>query len=268
MRVKPKKSLGQNFLSDPNIKRKIIAACGLKTADIVLEIGPGQGAITGLLAQSCACVWAVEIDKTLCAILRDIYKDSPQIKIINADILKFDFGLLQKEIGNNKIKVFGNIPYYITSPIIEFLFKNQQYISQIFLTVQKEFAQRIIAKPGSKTYGSFSCFAQYYSEPKILFSIKKGSFYPVPKVDSCFLELNIRNSPIVEVDNEEFFFKIIRTAFGQRRKTLKNSLSEIISLEKLSKFFIEFSIKPTVRPEQLSLQDFANLAAVIPTKSF
>ena len=182
------------------------------------------------------------------------------ISIINADFLKFDLRSLPP---GNKFKAIGNIPYYITSPIIEHLLLSRERISDIYLTVQKEFAQRMVAEPGSKVYGSFSCFVQYYAQPQILFSIKKNSFHPAPKVDSCFLRLKLREDPVVKVKNEETLFKIIRTGFQQRRKTLKNSLEELIPSDKLDKFFREFDLDPKIRPEDLSLQDFANLANII-----
>lgn len=257
MYTKPKKSLGQNFLQDQNIQRKIIDACDFQPSDRVLEIGAGTGVLTGLIASNVSRVYALEIDRSLNAVLARNLKAYNNVRIINQDILKFDLDKLKD--GAGKIKVFGNIPYYITSPIIEHLLRFRHKIEVIFLTVQKEFGQRMVALPGSKDYGSFSCFVQYYTEPKILFAIKKNSFNPAPKVDSCFLRLAIRQNPAVAVDNEELLFKIIRTAFQQRRKTLKNSLKSIVPKEKLQEFFKRYKINPKIRPEDLSLQSFANL---------
>ena len=257
MHNKPKKSLGQNFLVDKNIQNKIISSVELGKADVVLEIGPGEGAITGALCRDAGKVYAVEIDRNLCAHLTSKFSGCENISVINSDILKFDLRSLPP---GNKLKVIGNIPYYITSPIVEHLIFYRGMIQDIYLTVQKEFAQRMAASSGSKTYGSFSCFVQYYTEPEILFLIKKNSFHPPPKIDSCFLRLKLRPEPAVKVKDEKMLFKIIRTGFQQRRKTLKNSLEELIPQDKLDKFFREYDFNPKIRPEELSLQDFANLA--------
>jgi 16S rRNA (adenine1518-N6/adenine1519-N6)-dimethyltransferase len=227
-----------------------------------LEIGAGTGVMTGLIASNTSKVYSLEIDRTLYPLLAKNLKAYTNIRIINQDILKFDLDKL-RDTASLKIKVFGNIPYYITTPIIEHLFKFRHKIEIIFLTVQKEFGQRIVALPGSKDYGSFSCFVQYYTEPKILFTIKKNSFYPAPKVDSCFLRLKIRLQPAVIVKDEEMLFKIIRKGFGQRRKTLKNSLKDIVPQETLKEFFRKYKVNPKIRPEDLTLRDFANLANAV-----
>lgn len=215
--------------------------------------------MTGLIASNVSRVYALELDCSLNPVLAGNLKAYSNISIINQDILKFDLDGL-KNRANAKIKVFGNIPYYITTPIIEHLLKFRHKIEVVFLTVQKEFAQRMTAIAGSKTYGSFSCFVQYYTQPEILFIIKRKSFYPMPKVDSAFLRLRIRQNPAVAVKSEELLFKIIRSAFQQRRKTLKNSLSDIVPQQTLEEFFSKYKINPKIRPEDLSLQDFANLA--------
>ena len=260
MHLKPNKSLGQNFLIDKNIQNKIASSIDLGPSDSVLEIGPGEGAITGSLCQKAGKVYAVEIDRSLCALLASKFAGLQNISIINADILKFDLRSLPT---GSKLKVIGNIPYYITSPIVEHLLLYRERVDVIYLTVQKEFAHRMVADPGSKAYGSFSCFVQYYTEPEILFLIKKNSFHPPPKVDSCFLRMKLREEPAVKVKNEQALFKIIRTSFQQRRKTMKNSLEELIPADKLDKFFQEYDLNPKTRPEDLTLQDFANLANLI-----
>lgn len=257
---KPKKSLGQNFLIDKNIQRKISEAAGFCASDIVLEIGAGRGEITKLIAPLTAKVYAVELDTSLIGILKNNLALSMNVEVLRADILKFDFEEFFKEKAVSKIKVVGNIPYYITTPIIERLFEYRDKIKSIYLTVQKEFAQRMIAKPGSKDFGSFSCFVQYYALVRKLFLIKKTSFNPQPKVDSCFLSFYIREKPAVEARDETLFFKIIRAAFNQRRKTLKNSLENVIPRQKLENFFATYGIDANTRPEALSLEDFARLA--------
>lgn len=280
MYIKPKKRLGQNFLTDKNIQRKLVASYNLETTDHVLEIGAGYGELTKLIADCAAFVYALEIDPELCKTLRDNTKGYPNIEIINQDILIFNLkryfmrfknkinpalSATQKDYLSRKggVKVVGNIPYYITTPIIEYLLKYRDKIETVFITVQKEFAKRIVANAGSKEYGSFSCFVQYYSIPKILFFIKKGSFSPIPKVDSCLLELKIRQVPAVNIKDEELFFKVIRASFNKRRKTLRNSLDGIVSLQKLSDFFRKYDIDINIRPEDLTLKDFAHLTNII-----
>jgi len=262
MHVKPKKGLGQNFLFDKNIQRKLVASYNLKAGDCVLEIGAGYGQLTKLIAHDAAFVYALEIDPELCKTLRDNIKGFTNIKIINQDILRFN---LKRYFGRfkNKIKVVGNIPYYITTPIIEHLLKYRHKIESVFITVQKEFAKRIVANAGSKEYGSLSCFVQYHSIPKILFFIKKNSFSPRPKVDSCLLQLKIRGVPAVIVKDEKLFFKVIRASFNKRRKTLRNSLDDIVPFQKLHGFFKKYDIDVNIRPEDLTLKDFAHLANII-----
>lgn len=264
MYIKPKKSLGQNFLVDKNIQRKIIKACGLTNEDIVLEIGAGLGEFSLELAKIAGKLYALEIDERLYPYLeqRLILQDNCQV--IKSDILKFDLNKFLKDHGvKQKIKVIGNIPYYISSPIIEHLINYRDNISEVFMTVQKEFGRRVVAGPGSKEYGSFSCFVQYYAQAKIIFEIKKGCFKPSPKVDSCFLSLEFRERPAVKIDNEEIFFKLIRTAFNQRRKTLRNSLDGLIDRVELEKFLEESGIDKNERPENLGLEQFAGLAKKI-----
>lgn len=259
MHFKPKKSLGQNFLIDKNIQKKIIFACAFTQKDIVLEIGAGRGELTVEIAKIAKKVYALEIDSFLYNQLKEKLKTYSNLKLIHQDILKFDLNQYLRKI-RKKIKVIGNIPYYITTPIIEHLLKFRNKIDCIFLTLQKEFARRIIASPGSKVYGSLTCLVQYYTQPELLFYIKRNSFMPVPKVDSCFLKLKILRTPPVETKNEDLFFTLIRLAFNQRRKTLRNSLRGIVEPKKLEAFFAKFKINPNIRPEDLSLDDFANLA--------
>lgn len=262
MLPKPRKSLGQNFLLDKNIQKKIVACADIQPRDSVLEIGAGQGALTGLLAQKAHWVYAVEIDKRLCVMLKEAFQDQDNVVVIPADILTLDlrkhFSLLER-----KITVIGNIPYYITTPILEHLFDYLDLIGVIYLTVQKEFAKRMAARAGDEDYGAFSCFVQYYTEPKILFEIKRRSFHPAPKVDSCFLRMSIRENPPVDVSDEKLLFRIIRAGFQQRRKTLRNSVSGVVSQQALDTFFRQYSMDPRIRPEQLTLQDFANLANLV-----
>ncbi|MFA6129581.1 MAG: 16S rRNA (adenine(1518)-N(6)/adenine(1519)-N(6))-dimethyltransferase RsmA [Candidatus Omnitrophota bacterium] len=264
MYVKPKKSLGQNFLIDKNIQKKIISACGLSNERIVLEIGAGKGDLTEQLAINSKRVYALEIDRRLFPSLEEKIKTHANCRLLWGNILEFDINkLLKNELIKQKIIVIGNIPYNISSPIIEHLIQYRAGIDTVFMTVQKEFGRRINAAAGSKEYGSFSCFVQYYAQTKIIFEIKKGSFKPVPKVDSCFLSLKFRQKPPVEVREEKMLFKVIRSAFNQRRKTLRNSLSGLITLAPLEEFLDEQGIDINVRPEELTLDEFARLSNFI-----
>jgi len=246
-------------LTDKNIRGKIIENCRLSASDIVLEIGAGRGEITSLISRKARFVYAVEIDSSLCIILKASLSGLNNVEIIRENVLKFDFKKFFAKI-NDKIKVIGNIPYYITTPIIERLLEYRDKIDAVFIMVQREFALRAASKPGSKSFGALSCFIQYYTIPRILFPVSKSCFYPAPKVDSCFLELAIRKEPAVKVDDEELFFKIIRAGFNKRRKTLRNSLREIVPQQKLGAFFEKYRIDKNIRPECISLADFANLA--------
>lgn len=258
MRPKPKKSLGQNFLVDKNIQEKIIQSANLKKSDIVLEIGPGRGELTSFLLEKVQKVIAVEIDPGLCAILRDKFSAYKNFELINQDILKFNIrGFIQK---GKKLKVVANLPYYISTPIITHLFERREVIKEIYLTLQKELASRLTTGPGSKEYGSISCFVQFYSRAQILFPIKNTSFWPPPKVDSSFLKLKILSKPKVKVSDEQLFFKLIRSAFNQRRKSLKNSLGLLLPQSLLKDCLKSAKLKPNLRAEDLSLADFARLA--------
>ena len=228
--------------------------------DIVLEVGSGSGQLTTGFAQLVNKVYALEVDSRLHQGLELKLIKYDNCQVIKSDILKFDIKeFLQENNIKQKIKVIGNIPYYISSPIIEHLITYRDNIAQAFMTVQKEFARRVVAGPGSKEYGSFSCFVQYYAQSQILFEIKNTCFRPAPKVDSCFLSLNFRNNPVVIVEDEEMLFKIIRAAFGQRRKTLRNSLSDFINPPELEEFLKSAGIDKNIRPEDLTLGQFGEL---------
>ena len=246
------------------MQRKIIKACNLTKQDIVLEIGAGLGNFSAQIAPCVKKLYALEIDERLYPYLEQSLIKQDNCQVVKCDILKFNLSkFLKDNLIKQKIKVIGNIPYYISSPIIEKLINYRDDISVAFMTVQKEFARRVVAGPGSKEYGSFSCFVQYYTLAKILFEIKPGCFNPSPKVDSCFLSLEFRDQPAVKTEDEEFLFKLIRTAFGQRRKTLRNSLDGVIGQVELEKFLDEAGIDKNIRPEALALEQFAQLAKKI-----
>lgn len=251
----PKKRLGQNFLIDPNIIRKIIKTLALKPSDEILEVGAGRGELSCFIAPKVKKFYAVEVDKDLIPALRlRIKKYSRKIKIINEDILKIR---LEKIFpGRRKIKVFGNIPYYISTPIIEYLIKYKNKISEAFLTVQKEFAERIVASVGSKNYASLSLFVHYYAVPKILFNIKKNCFYPAPQVDSSFLHLRFKKEVLTSLSLKNLLFKIIRLSFNYKRKTLKKSLQNLAPAQEIEEILLQCGKDAKSRPEELSLEDF------------
>lgn len=261
--IRPKKYLGQNFLVDQNIADEIIRMCRLVNTDWVLEIGPGLGALTRRIAGSVKKVIAVEKDRRICAALPELMKGFSNVQIVCKDFLELDLTQTLSECPP-KIKAIGNLPYYITSPIIEKLIINKDNFGSIFITVQKEVAERICARPGRKDYGSFSCFVQFHAKPDILLNIGKRAFYPQPAVDSVFMELSVLPKPPVQVDDADRFFRIIRAAFGKRRKMILNSLlyCESLNLDKggVLALLVRAGVKPAARPEELSLEDFARIS--------
>ena len=247
-----KKSLGQNFLSDTRTQQKIIQACDLKPEDIVVEIGPGQGALTRLIAPLVNKLICVETDRDLIEPLRLSLPE--HVEIVHADFLEWDMNCLL-----DGIKVIGNIPYYISTSIMEKIIANRHKVSSAFLTVQLEFGQRLIAKPGGKDYGSLTCFAQYHADIQLLFKIKNTCFRPSPKVDSCFLGLKMKSFIEMPAKDEALLFKLIQTAFQQRRKNIVNTLKGMIGREKLEGLLNELNIDPNARPENLSLSNYIEL---------
>lgn len=260
--LRPLKRLGENYLIDGNIKDKIIDSLDIIEGDTVLEIGPGLGALTIDLAKSGASIYAVEKDKKVFSILKEIIKDDyPNLKLFLGDILKYDFKNIESP---KRIKVIGNLPYYITTPIIEYLIENKRYIESFLITVQREVANRLLASPGRKEYSALSCFVQYHTQPSYIYTIKRSSFYPMPDVDSSLVRLVILPEPSVAVNDEELFFKIVRGAFNQRRKSIINSLSRkaVLDVSKgnLVAILNKLRINPNARPEGLSLSEFAKIS--------
>lgn len=258
----PLKRLGENYLIDGNVKDKIIGEACIGKGDTVLEIGPGFGALTIDLASSGAKVFALEKDRKAFSILKEMIKDDyPNLKLFNDDILEFDLKIISEK---KKIKVLGLLPYYITTPIIEYLIKNRCLIDSILIAMQREVANRLLAQPGSKDRSSISCFVQYYTKPRYIYTIKRGSFYPSPEVDSSLVRFDILDKPSASVKNEELFFKIIRGSFNQKRKSIINSLSrkEVLSVakEKLAAIFNKAGVDPHSRPEDMPLQSFAKIS--------
>jgi 16S rRNA (adenine1518-N6/adenine1519-N6)-dimethyltransferase len=245
----PRKRLGQHFLVDPQVVKRIINAAELSRDDLVIEIGSGLGVVTAELAEHVYHLIAVEIDKDLLKISQDVLKDCRNISFVGKDILKVD--LRELALGR-KYKVVGNLPYYITAPIVEKILEAEDRPERAVLMVQKEVAVRMAAAPGSKKYGSFSVFVQYHAAVELNSFVSKSSFHPWPEVGSAIVILKPYKAPKYPVKNEKLFFDIVHAAFQQRRKKLRNSLAD---------FKIENSpIDLNRRPEMLSLDEFAALA--------
>lgn len=258
--LRPLKRFGQNFLVDPNIKRKILDAVHAERGDHILEIGPGDGVLTFDLADAAERVYAIEIDKKRCARLSSRTAEFRRLTLVCADILKFDMESFLSREGVDRVRVVSNLPYYITTPVIEYLFERIDRIEDIFLTVQREVAQRLTAQPGEPSYGSLSCFVDYYCEADVLFAIAPGCFRPAPKVDSAFVRFKPRRDRLerLHLRSEEMFFKVIRTSFSQRRKTLKASLSRELGRVFLERLEIDELLGR--RPQTLTVQEFAFLS--------
>ncbi|MDP3730666.1 MAG: 16S rRNA (adenine(1518)-N(6)/adenine(1519)-N(6))-dimethyltransferase RsmA [Candidatus Omnitrophota bacterium] len=258
----PLKRFGENYLIDGNVKDKIVAQASAEPGDTVLEIGPGFGALTFDLAANGAKVYAVDKDKKAYEILKDLVGDSlPDLRIFNEDILDFD---LKKIFTGRKIKVVGNLPYYITTPVIEYVIENRAIAESALILMQKEVADRLLAPEGSKLRGSISCFVQYYTKLEYLCTINRHSFYPVPCVDSGLLKLQILDKPAYHVKDEALLFKIVRGAFNQRRKSIINSLSREAVLDipkgELVGILKKIDIDSSARPEDLPLSSFTRIA--------
>lgn len=265
------RSLGQNFLTDGAIVDKIIASAGAGPHDLVIEIGPGVGVLTAAVAASAGRVVAVEIDKALIPILRETLAEYPNVEIINRDILRTDLGEIlaqHEEINGQKrtgVKIIGNLPYYITTPIIMKILEDGVQADSLTIMLQKEVADRILAQPGGRTYGALSVAVQYHCTVSPVARVPKEVFVPRPKVDSAVIRLDMRREKPVELASEAAFFAVVRGGFGQRRKTLLNSLTGVMgrTKEEIGGVLAEAGIDPRRRAETLSIQEFADLSNLI-----
>lgn len=261
-----KKSLGQNFLIDPDVcPAMAAAACDKDTG--VIEIGPGIGVLTAELSKTAKRVVAVELDERLKKILPLTLADCKNAEIIYGDIMKMDIKKLIAEKFSDcaKIAVCANLPYYITSPIVMGLLESRLPADNITVMVQKEVAERLCAEVGTRDAGAVSVAVSYYSEPEILFEVPRTCFMPSPKVDSAVIKLKIREKPPVSVNSEEHFFRLVKACFAQRRKTLVNTVSNTTGTEKeaIKKALESLGLPETVRSEQLSLNNLAELSNLI-----
>lgn len=256
------KSLGQNFLTDKNIIDEIVDGAGIGQEDTVLEIGPGIGVITYEAAQLAKKVIAVEIDKSLLPILAETLSEYDNVKVINEDILKLDINKLIEDEGMENVKIMGNLPYYITTPIIMKILEEGVKALSITIMMQKEVADRIKAGPGTKAYGALSVAVQYYCTVDKVASVPRSVFVPQPNVDSVVLRLNIRSEKAVKLDNEKLFFDCVKAGFGQRRKTLLNSLQKVNGVDKniVMQSLASAGIEESRRAETLTIEEFALIA--------
>ena len=252
------KKLGQNFLISERIVRRIAAAAELSAEDTVLEIGPGIGTLTQAIAESGAEVVAVELDKRLLPVLDKTLAGYDNVRVINADILTLD---VMQAVGKPGFKVAANLPYYITTPIIFALLEKKLPLERLVVMVQREVAERIAAKPGSKEYGVLSVSMQYYTEPEIAFNVPASSFIPPPNVESAVLVCKKRLQPPVVLQDEDLFFRVVKAAFSVRRKMLGNALKNMgLTTEETHAWLLRAGIDGKRRGETLTLQEFADLA--------
>lgn len=260
------KSLGQNFLIDGNIVRKISEIADITDKDCVLEIGPGIGTLTEELALNAKKVVAVEIDEKLLPILDETLQAYDNVEIIHGDILNMDIiKIIDENMDGGPIKVVANLPYYVTTPIIAKLLEEESNIHSIVVMVQKEVGERIVASPGSKQYGSLSVFVNFYTYPEIGMKVPKTVFMPQPKVDSVIIKLKMKEK-LPKVDRE-VFFKVVKSAFGKRRKTILNALSSgELGIEKktMREVLESLNIPTDIRAENLKIEDFIKISQTLP----
>ena len=262
------KKNGQNSLIDTSVLERIIKAAQISTEDCVLEIGPGIGTMTQYLAETAGKVVAVEIDKALIPILEETLGPYENVTVLQGDILKVNIGELAEKYHKGKpLKVVANLPYYITTPIIMGLFEKKVPLDSITVMVQKEVAERMRAKPGTKDYGALSLAVQYYAVPQIVANVPPNCFMPRPAVGSAVVKLTCFEKPPVEVKSERFLFALIRAAFNQRRKMLINALTGAggidVTKDRITEALEKLGIQETIRGEKLSLAEFAGLADML-----
>ncbi|KMJ55570.1 16S rRNA (adenine(1518)-N(6)/adenine(1519)-N(6))-dimethyltransferase RsmA [Alkalihalophilus sp. As8PL] len=261
-----KKSLGQNFLIDTNVLRNIVDAAGLDETSGAIEIGPGIGALTEQLAKRVDQVVAFEIDQRLLPVLKDTLSPYDNVEVIHSDVLKADINeaITTHFKDSQDLMVVANLPYYVTTPILMKLLELKLPIRGIVVMIQAEVAERIAAKPGTKDYGSLSIAAQYYAEAEKVLTVPASVFVPQPRVDSAVLRLTIRETPAVDVIDEQYFFKVFHASFANRRKTILNNLIHNLASKeqkpKIEQALAEANIDPKRRGETLSIEEFGTLS--------
>ncbi len=264
---RPQKRFSQNFLVNIHAAERIVDSINLTGEETVLEIGAGKGVLTQFLIQRAKKILAVELDRDLIVTLRDKFAQAENLEIILSDILKLK--LADYLLPQQKIKIIGNLPYQITSPTLEWLINQREFIQLAVITVQKEVAKRICARPGTREWSPLSIFCQVYSKPKLLFSLSAGSFFPVPKVQSAVVRLEILKDPLVPLTEEKTFFQLIRRIFTARRKTLLRTLIDRTKLpkSKLEEIFSSMHLDSKTRGETLSLQQLRELSSRLAVES-
>ena len=257
------KSLGQNFLIDDNVIDRILEGARLSETDRIIEVGPGIGTLTREMGKVAENVVAIEIDKTLIPILKETLADLDNVEVVNEDILKVDVqGLINEKLNGGPVKLVANLPYYITTPIVMKFLEEDIPVTDIVVMVQKEVADRMNAKPSTKDYGALSVAVQYYCDTEIVAKAPRHMFVPQPNVDSIVIGLHVRDEKKYVVDNEYIFFKTVKASFGQRRKTLLNSLGGLgfLSKDEIREALQAANIDEKRRGETLSIDEFANLS--------
>lgn len=260
------KGYGQNFLIDEYTVNNIVKEAGVCKDDLIIEIGPGLGTLTSLLLNNAGKVICVELDSKMINVLNDRFSLYENFELINNDILKVNLNdLLEKNSNFKNVKVVANLPYYITTPIIMKLLEDKLKLTSITVMVQKEVAERLAEKPGGKETGAITYSINYYTNPKIVLNVSKECFIPSPKIDSSVLQLQVLDKPKIDVSDEKLFFKIIKSAFIQKRKTLINSLSNsgIADKQTLENILNKLKIDIRIRAEQLTLEEFGLLTEYI-----
>lgn len=262
------KSFGQNFLINEEILKQTVESMNLNQNNCVIEIGAGIGTLTQEMAKNCKRVVAIEIDDKLIPVLEETLGDYSNVKIIHKDVLKVDFKNLIQEEGLENVKISANLPYYLTTPIITKIFNEKPGIENLTLMIQKEVGERIMAAPNTDGYGVISTLVQYYADVEMVCSVPPSSFIPQPRVDSVVINISIRKEPRVKVLDEALFFRIIKTSFSMRRKTLWNVLKQTgLGEDKLTKAFEASGIDPKRRGETLSLEEFGRLSDEVKRRS-
>jgi 16S rRNA (adenine1518-N6/adenine1519-N6)-dimethyltransferase len=254
---KPRKRFGQNFLHDKMVIQRIVNSINPRQGDHIVEIGPGEGALTELVLDKIGAMNVVELDRDLIPLLKIRFVMYDGLTIHQADALKFDFCQLQTD--EKKIRIIGNLPYNISTPLLFHLFDSNHCIQDMHFMLQKEVVDRIVAKPGDSAYGRLGIMMQYFCRSEYVFTVKPGAFRPAPKVDSAIVRLIPHEKPPVEIDDFDEFSKLVNFSFTQRRKTLRNILKGKLEISQIEALGIE----PTIRPERLSLEDFTKLANTI-----
>lgn len=257
--LKANKKLGQNFLISEEIIDQIIEKANVNKEDVIIEIGPGLGSLTAKLLENAKKVIAIELDSNMVKLLQTRFSLYDNFELIENDVLKVNL----KEIVDRyeSVKVVANLPYYITTPIVMKLLEDKLNLKSITVMVQKEVGERFCAMPNSKDYGAITLSINYYTNPKIIIDVPKENFNPIPEVDSCVINLEIRKNPPVELKNEKLFFNLIKAGFSQRRKTINNSLTCAgKTKEEIKNVLEKLEIPSNLRAENLSIEDFANIS--------